>query len=469
MHQMARLAPVYLLFAIQAAMSGQATSTSSTSKATSMAAADQSRLHAALDAYDAGKLSEAEPALRRLSQKYPNNFEVDEALGSIYAESGDTERSLPLLIRACRAQPNQPIARGNLGALYLKLGKPEQAANELKAALSRDPGNPSTASNLGQALLLLHRPAEAAEAYRSAAAAAPGDQSILYNYSLALYESGDATHANENIAKLPPEARNEQVLSLAADAAEGAGDFERALVNYQALAKQYPTDPNLYSLVLELLRHWNWAEAARVAGYSVSMYPTSTHFQIAEGFAYYADNKFPQAVQTLSPLLASQPDSFLVADLLGRSCSLLPDGNDTECQAIYDFALRHPDNAVISTYAAASILKGPAEKQDLDKADRLLQAALKANPSYPEVYLELGRLEQIRQHWQQSADLLEHAIALRPSMAEAHYRLSRAYAHLGKHEEAKEQAALNQTYSNESRDAVNARMQEVMKFVLQPQ
>jgi uncharacterized protein HemY len=124
---------------------------------------------------------------------------------------------------------------------------------------------------------------------------------------------------------------------------------------------------------------------------------------------------------------------------------------------------------VISTYAADSILKGPAEKQDLDKADRLLQAALKANPSYPEVYLELGRLEQIRQHWQQSADLLEHAIALRPSMAEAHYRLSRAYAHLGKHEEAKEQAALNQTYSNESRDAVNARMQEVMKFVLQPQ
>jgi predicted Zn-dependent protease len=434
-----------------------------------MAAADQATLHAALDAYDAGKLSEAEPMLRSLSLKHPNNFEVDEALGSIYAEAGDSERSLPLLIRACRVQPGQPIAHANLGALYLKLNKPEEAAKELKLALAHDPNNGSTASNLGQAMLLLNKPAQAVEAYRTAAAASPGDPNILYNYALALYNSGDAKQANSILKTLPADSMTEQVLSLSADAAEQSGDFEKALLDYQTLAHDYPTDSNLYNLVLELLRHWDWAEAARVANYASTRFPASTRFRLVEGFAYYADNKYPQAVQVLSRLLADQPDSAPAADLLGRSCSLLLDGNDSACDAMDGFATRHPDNAVIATYAATKILKGPSEKQNLDHADQLLKAALHAKPDYPEAYLQLGILEQIRQHWPESVAALEHALALRPTMAEAHYRLSRAYAHLGKQDEAKEQAALSQKYSNESHDVVNARMQEVMKFVLQPQ
>jgi predicted Zn-dependent protease len=462
--------PLPVLFLLSGALPAQ-TSASKHTPSNSMSSQDQARLHTALDAYNAGQTARAEPILRDLSKRYPANYEANEALGSLYAESGDVAQALPFLKHAAEIVPRQALAHANLGAALLKLGKMTEAIAELKKTTALDPKNAPALSNLGQALMAASQPTDAAVALASASALEPQDADLKYNLALALYESGSAASAAKAaavLATLPPAAMTDQVHALAADAEERAGHLPEALTHFQAAAQMNPSDANLYALDVELLRHWTWPEAIKVANFAAERFPTSTHFKVAAGIGYYANGSYKDAIRVFSGLLQTDPNNATYADLLGRSCSLLAEGENAGCVEIYNFAERHPGNAVTTTYAAVAIMHEPTEKHDLDKAGTLLHAAIAADPKYAEAWFQMGALEQVQLHWKESAAALEQSIALRPTFAEAHYRLSRAYAHLGRREEAQREIALHQTYSQQAKDSLNARMQEVMTFILKP-
>lgn len=433
-----------------------------------MSAADESLLHAAVDAYDAGKAQQAEPVLRNLTNRYPSSYEANEALGSLYAEAGDAARAMPYLRRSCEVAPREALAHANLGGAYLKLGRADEAVHELKTATAMDPRNASAQSNLGQALMLAHQPQAAARAFSVVSEMAPDDAEARYNWALALYDSGSAREAADLLRRMPAASMTDQIHSLAGDAEERSGNAEKALAHFQAAAQLNASDANLYALTTELLRHWTWLEAIEVANYGSSRYPASVHFKMAAGIASYGKSDYRAAVRVFSSLLEADPNNAAVADLLGRSCSLLADGDDAGCDGIRDFARKHPGNAVTTTYAAVAILHEPKERQDLDQAARLLQSAIAADPKYAEAYFQMGVLEQARLHWKESATDLERSIALRPTSPEAHYRLSRAYTHLGRRDEAQAEIALHQTYSQQAKENLDAKMQEVVRFLLKP-
>ena len=140
-----------------------------------MSITDRNALHAALNAYDQGQAAKAEPVLRDLATRYPKNYESNEALGGIYAESNDVARALPYLQRACEIAPRQALAHANLGAAYLKQGRGADAVRELQRASLLEPRNGATESNLGQALMLTAQPAMAAKAFRVAVEVQPKD------------------------------------------------------------------------------------------------------------------------------------------------------------------------------------------------------------------------------------------------------------------------------------------------------
>jgi len=96
-----------------------------------------------------------------------------------------------------------------------------------------------------------------------------------------------------------------------------------------------------------------------------------------------------------------------------------------------------------------------------------MKLTIAANPRLPEAWYQKAVLEQAGLQWKESATALEKAIALRPTYPEAHYRLSRAYAHLGMKDEAQQQIALQQKYSQQAKDSLNAHLQEVVTFLVQ--
>jgi predicted Zn-dependent protease len=430
--------------------------------------ADRAALQAALQSYDQGKTQEAEPALRTLATRYPNNYEANEALGSLYTETDNLSQALVYLRRACTVAPNEALAHANLGALYLKTTQPAEAVHELELAARLDPRNASTQANLGQALMLAKQPKEAAKAFGTAASLSAGNPDYTYNEALALYEAGSFKESAALLETIPDTSMTPELHSLAGDVEEHAGAFAKALKHFQAAASANPSDQNLYALIVELLRHWNWEEVIQVANFGTSRYPASNHFRTATGIAFYAKGDYTAAVSTFSDLLQHDPENTMAADLLGRSCGALGDGVNAGCAVVGDFARRHPGNAVMTTYAAIAILHAQQGDQNLNQAASLLKEAIAADPNYAEAYLRMGVLEQMRNHWTESTPYLERCVTLSPTTAEAHYRLSRAYAHLGRNADAQKQIALHQQYSKQSKDSLDSRMQEVMRFILSP-
>jgi tetratricopeptide (TPR) repeat protein len=427
---------------------------------------DAAALSKALAAYDAGQTEAAKPELERLALKYPGNFPANEALGLIYVDTGDFARALPYLEHAANARKIDAVAQANLGAAYLQVGKTAEAVRVLRRAAALDGKNAQTLSNLGHALFVEKQPQEAARVFARAAAVDPANYDISYNWAVALFTAGKSAEAGEALRRIPEAQRSEAVESLWGDIDERQGRFKEAAEHIQRAAKLNPSEANIYALAIELLRHWSWQPATEVAEYGVRQFPDSRRLKLASGIAYFGNGRYPEAATIFGALLALDPDSESYGSLLGKSCAALGGASAPQCGSLVEFAERHPKNAQVSVYAATSLLHQSSGEQDLARAEGLLQQAIRTDGRLPEAYYQLGVLQQQRLQWKESAVKLERAVELRPAFAEAHYRLARAYSHLGQQELANKEIALQQQYSQQEKDETDARLKEVTTFLI---
>ena len=431
-----------------------------------LSAHDQHELAGALAADDAGHPEQAEQPLLNLVRRYPQNFEISESLGLVYAELGEYKRACPYLEKATKANPKSAVAFANLGSAYLKLGHTADAVNALQQAAKLDPRNAATQTNLGVARMQSHQPRLAAEAFAHAAHFSAPSADLLYNWSVALLNAGEVAEAAAVASRIPNADSSAQVQSLLGDIAEHQGQFKKTVEYYQKAMDLNPTEANIYTLAMEFVRHWTFEPAIKIFDFGLERYPASTLLLSGKGIAEYADNHYTEAASIFSGLLAHDPDNALYAEILGHSCNLLPH-SIPGCSSMITFAETHPSNAQASLYAAESLLHNPADQGASEKAERLLRRATRNDPKLAEGWYELGVLYQQKGHWQESQTALEKCVALQPKLSKAHYRLALAYAHLGQRARAKQEIALQQQYSEQEKDKLNARMQDVTRFVVE--
>lgn len=432
-----------------------------------MSSEDAAALSAALAAYDKGDSTAAQPVLEGLAAKYPGNFPANEALGLIYVDAGNFSQALPYLERAAVAKKTNSAAQANLGAAYLQVGKVQAAVDSLKKSAALDPRNATARMNLGHALFLQKQPLEAASAFAAASALDPANVDVFYDWAVALHQAGKDTQAAAVLQRIPKSRREDAVESLWGDVAEKQGKFEEAVEHMQTAMRLNPTEPNVYALAIELLRHWTWQPAMEVAQYGVEHFPQSRRLQLAKGIAYYGNGHYAESAAVFGALLALDPDNENYGSLLGRSCSSLGGAEAPGCDSLVAFAAKHPGNAQIAVFAALSLLHKPNAHEELGHAEQLLKQAIHTNPDLPEAYYQLGVIDQERLQWSESAANLMKAIELRPAYAEAHYRLARAYSHLHKTELANKEMALHQKYSQQEKDDSNAKLKEVTTFLVE--
>lgn len=426
--------------------------------------AQQQELTQAISLYNQGHIREAEPLLQNILRSHPRNGTANETLGLIYAGQGELERALPYLSRAAQVPSSPAIYHANLGVAYLKLGRTAAALPELKTAAQLDPTNAETASELGQAYVLNHEPKDAAAAFAAAARLAPPSADLLYNWALALSESRATRQAAAVLARIPKSDMSAEADSLNGDLQERLGHYMAAVHSYQSAADKDPSEANLYALTVEFLRHWTWGEAQKVAEFARTKYPASRRIQLALGIAYYGGGHYSQAAGIFSDLLTQAPENNTYADLLGRSCSSISEGQSAACIQLITFAIHHPKNAAAAVYAAENILHQPGE-QNLSSAKHLLSNAIASNPRLPTAYYQMGVLDQRQLKWKASAAMLEKAVALNPSLASAHYRLARAYARMGNMKKAKEEIALQRKYSQQETNQLDANLKSITIFL----
>ena len=117
-----------------------------------------------------GKTGEGLPFLEQLTQRFPDDDANWQALGFGYSLAGRLKDAETALRRAIANPPERASEHRDLGVVLVSLGRIEDARNEYRAAIALDDRDPSAWVNLGNLELRAKRPEQALEAYRAAEA-----------------------------------------------------------------------------------------------------------------------------------------------------------------------------------------------------------------------------------------------------------------------------------------------------------
>ena len=426
--------------------------------------ADEGHFREALHAYDRGDLSRAEQMLGPLAARFPRHAQIQAAEGSVLLETGEIDRGIPFLERSLSIDAaNQQVAI-NLGVAYIKAGRPQQAIPLLQASCRLSP--PAGCPALAQAQIATRQYLQAAQTYQLLANDGSADlPELRHDWALALLHAnkpGDAL----NVLKAAPQLQADAGLQeLTGEAEEKTGHFEKAFAAFQRAATLDPSEANLFHYGNELLQHWSFPAAIDIFQFALSRFPDSEQLRAGLGVAYFGNNDFTHAADIFAQQLTRAPENTEAADLLGRSCSAVGSSTPAACSGLLAFAHRHPANGAASLYAAVTLMQQPLTDNTSREAEDLLRAALAAKPTLAEAWYQLAVLQQTNNDWNGSAASLAKAIALRANYAEAHYRLSRAYAHTGRRQDAQQEIALQQKYAASTKEDERRHMQEVMTFL----
>lgn len=139
--------------------------------------------------------AQAEPILRTLFFRYPDDPRVLFNLGMMLSDQGKLKEACEMLSRLTRKAPDFASGWNALGVALSRMGKQEEAEKALKKSLALDPENGYTLKNLG-ALIARTDPKRALPHLKRAAELLPSDQASQYGYANALMASGSLADAN---------------------------------------------------------------------------------------------------------------------------------------------------------------------------------------------------------------------------------------------------------------------------------
>jgi Flp pilus assembly protein TadD len=128
----------------------------------------------------AGRLPEAERALRALAERQPELGGIHANLGLLYRKAGRLEESATALQRAVELSPKQAAYHNQLGLTWRALGRFDHARKAYETAIELDPTHAGALINLAILNdLYLGEPARAVELYTRGAALLPAEAATI--------------------------------------------------------------------------------------------------------------------------------------------------------------------------------------------------------------------------------------------------------------------------------------------------
>lgn len=248
---------------------------------------------------------------------------------------------------------------------------------------------------------------------------------------------------------------------------EREGKLAEAETAWNALAKQYPSNPEpLAHIGFIESRLGHYTEATRYYTRAMALNPHMPGLQLNLGLAYFKAGDYKRSIAELDPLLKAQPDNQQLAILLGMShygleqfsqaSPLLKQASERDPANLtllltlaHSCLLSHQYPCVLSAYhrlvalnaesAEADMLVGEAldEMKDPEGAIRELRAAVAANPKEPNVHFGLGYLLWKKGQDPEAAQEFEAEIANDPHHVQAMLYLADTKIRMNKMDDAK--------------------------------
>ncbi|MEM9057103.1 MAG: tetratricopeptide repeat protein [Pseudomonadota bacterium] len=212
--------------------------------------ADDTRLDAAIEAHEAGRLQEAEAGFRAVLSASPDNADVMQRLGVARAQQGDLDEAKQWLERAVDTDAGHYAALDNLGNLRQLLKDYAGAAECYRKATALAPDAPEAHYNLGVALAKHEDVPGAEAAYRHTVELAPDHYNARYNLAHLLLRNSNNEAAvavlDEALSRWSEDAR---LLLLKSDAHRNLKQWQQAADVLQAAIDRDPSRAHLSHMV----------------------------------------------------------------------------------------------------------------------------------------------------------------------------------------------------------------------------
>ncbi|MGH9404052.1 MAG: tetratricopeptide repeat protein, partial [Terriglobia bacterium] len=289
-----------------------------------------------------------------------------------------------------------------------------------------------------------------------------------YDLALAQIKVGKFADAKTNLERLLSFLDSADLHSLLGTADEHTGQSVEAAAEYQTAAHMDPSESNIFAWGSELLLHHTLELAIQVLGRGVQLYPQSARMQVGYGIALYSRGHYRDAIDAFCHAIDVNPKDPRPYVFLGKIYDVSP----LQAAAVTDrfarYATLQPRNAQALYYYAMSLWKASrSENQilDLSKVQKLLESAVALEPSFAEAHLQLGILYAGVRQWEQAIGQYRQAIRYQNDLADAHYRLAEAMVRTGQRAAAQNEfQTFNRLHQQQVKDEAKQRS-EITQFV----
>jgi tetratricopeptide (TPR) repeat protein len=426
------------------------------------------QFQSAVAQYDTGKYPEAAAQLEQLLPHVPNNFEVEELLGLVYASMSQDVKAIPHLKEAVRLNPTLAAARTNLAASLSRAGNAQAAGEQLRTALELAPRDYTTNHNLGEFYIKSGKIPEALPLLKQAQAIDPSSYDNGYDLAMADLVTGHLSESRQLVQGLVQKKNTGELHNLLGQIEEKDGKFVAAVNEFEIAAHMDPSEDNLFDWGSELLLHRTYEPAIEVFRAASKHYPKSPRLIIGLGMALYARGFYVDAVNALltaADLNPSDPRCYL---FLSKAYDSSPTQADDVIQRFRRYATLEPNNALAQYYYAMSLWKGKqvaGSGLNFQEVEALLKKSIALDGSLPEAHMQLGNLYADQRQFDRSIPEYVRALELNPNLSDAHYRLGTDYVHMGQKDRAQVEFAIYQKLRAQHMAEIDKERAEVQLFI----
>jgi Flp pilus assembly protein TadD len=418
--------------------------------------------------FDSGQYAVAQQELESLVKALPKSFEVQELLGLVYSAEGQEEKATVPLEQAVRLRPESGPARNNLATNLARRGKTSLAEKEFQKVAQLEPESFDANRNLGAFYVQTGRVAAAIPYLEKAQKENPASYDNSYDLALSYEEEGRLPEARRQIQGLLKQKDTAELHNLLAEVEEKAGDYLAAVNEYGKAAHMDASEPNLFDWGSEFLLHQTPKPAIEIFSEGTKRYPSSPRLAAGLGLALYVQGDYDEAVKALLRATDLDPSDPRAYYILSRAYDRSPGQADEVVQRFQRLAELRPRDAQAAFYYAMSLWKGRRQETSeayLDQVESSLKKAIALDPSLAEAHLQLGNLYSQRRRYAEAVPEYQQALKLSPNIPDAHFRLGQAYNHLGEKDLADKEFQLHQQLYAQHLADDDKRRSEIRQFV----
>lgn len=443
------------------------------------------------------RVADAEGLFRKAARLEPDNYRTLNYLASACLQLGRADEAAGIFGQVLRMAPANQTAHYNLGLIQLTKGRTAEAKRHFDAVrLANARDVPARIGALESDLILKDREAArrvaleldrllpAGDAARLRAAALLGSygayaevvtllekmpanlpeaREASFDMALALFHLGEFNRAAVTLQPSLAQPSNGEALSLLGDIEDARGNADAALAAYRKATEAEPANENFwFSYGSFLLRQDRAADANAVFARGSDHATHSARLRLGQGVALYSAGLYEQAADCLLRLAADEPVVSLTYYVLGELYEAVPSAQDRVARVLGSYLAAEPkDPLAYREYGRILFLRAQSQgESDYGPAKRSLKTALALDPRYAEAYLQLAVIAQSENNPRESVPLLRKALALKPSLSTAHYRLALAYRKLGMTAQAGQEM---DQYSREKNDEAAASRRDLLR------